>query len=240
MSLHVADRLLRRAVDHDRRAVRDGGERDDRRALSDRLCHRQRVAASVQRASGDDLLNRDRRALAGQDRHVEAFFGEVTAGLGVQRRRITDQIIQRRDEIDLHATAAPSATKEMRRAPTNALPAASRCRREIAGMIGRSFLNSSITISRNVCCATCGQSHDAMSSSTAPDIRFAGVEKRFTTDERTVLAVDRTDLFDPRRRVSRAARSVRLRQNDHASHDRGAHSSERRYDQHRFERSLAR
>jgi NitT/TauT family transport system ATP-binding protein len=35
---------------------------------------------------------------------------------------------------------------------------------------------------------------DAMTSSTAPDIRLAGVEKRFTTDERTVLAVDCTDL----------------------------------------------
>jgi len=33
-----------------------------------------------------------------------------------------------------------------------------------------------------------------MTSSTAPDIRLAGVEKRFTADERTVLAVDRTDL----------------------------------------------
>ena len=33
-----------------------------------------------------------------------------------------------------------------------------------------------------------------MTSSTAPDIKLAGVEKRFTTDERTVLAVDRTDL----------------------------------------------
>jgi NitT/TauT family transport system ATP-binding protein len=34
-----------------------------------------------------------------------------------------------------------------------------------------------------------------MNSSNAPDIRFAQVEKRFTTDERTVLAVDRTDLL---------------------------------------------
>ena len=33
-----------------------------------------------------------------------------------------------------------------------------------------------------------------MTSSTAPDIKLAGVEKRFTADERTVLAVDRTDL----------------------------------------------
>jgi NitT/TauT family transport system ATP-binding protein len=33
-----------------------------------------------------------------------------------------------------------------------------------------------------------------MNNSSAPDIRLAGVEKRFTADERTVLAVDRTDL----------------------------------------------
>ena len=138
--LHVADRLLWRAVDHDRRAVRDGGERDDRRALSDRFCHRQRVAASVQRTSGDDLLNRDGRAFAGQDRHVEAFFGEVTAGLGVQRRRITDQIVQRRDEID--CTQLLRLQRRRKRVGTG--QRASCCKQMSArdrGHDGRSFLN---------------------------------------------------------------------------------------------------
>jgi NitT/TauT family transport system ATP-binding protein len=36
--------------------------------------------------------------------------------------------------------------------------------------------------------------YDAMSSSNVPDIRFSGVQKRFTTDKRTVPVIDRTDL----------------------------------------------
>jgi NitT/TauT family transport system ATP-binding protein len=42
--------------------------------------------------------------------------------------------------------------------------------------------------------ATRGVKYDAMSSSNVPDIRFSGVEKRFTTDKRTVPVIDRTDL----------------------------------------------
>jgi NitT/TauT family transport system ATP-binding protein len=36
--------------------------------------------------------------------------------------------------------------------------------------------------------------HETMNASNAPDISFAGVEKSFSSRERTVLAVDRTDL----------------------------------------------
>jgi NitT/TauT family transport system ATP-binding protein len=42
--------------------------------------------------------------------------------------------------------------------------------------------------------ATRGMKYDAMSSSNVPDIRFSGVEKRFTTDKRTVAVIDHTDL----------------------------------------------
>jgi NitT/TauT family transport system ATP-binding protein len=42
--------------------------------------------------------------------------------------------------------------------------------------------------------ATKWMKHDAMKSTSVPDISFTGVEKRYATDDRTVLAVDRTDL----------------------------------------------
>jgi NitT/TauT family transport system ATP-binding protein len=42
--------------------------------------------------------------------------------------------------------------------------------------------------------ATRGMKYDAMSSPNVPDICFSTVEKRFTTDNRTVPVIDRTDL----------------------------------------------
>ena len=81
--------------------MRDSGEGNDRCALADRFRHRQRVATTVEGTAGDDLLDSDRRSLAGKDRDVEPFLGKMPAGLRVECRRIADQIIERRDEIDL-------------------------------------------------------------------------------------------------------------------------------------------
>jgi NitT/TauT family transport system ATP-binding protein len=43
--------------------------------------------------------------------------------------------------------------------------------------------------------ATNSMKHDAMKSTSVPDISFAGVEKRYATDGRTLPAVDQTDLL---------------------------------------------